>query len=224
LVTNPAHLVYRLEHTGAGSFMEYAVDLSSMQCDAPRPSVKDAATLANLVMTRYARGDDAAFIELYKVLRPRLYRYCLQLAGACDAEDLTQETFLKMHRARDGFMQEGTVLGWAFAIARRTHLDMLRQRKRRPETVTEPSLLELWVDPIACDPEAKARQRALEAEMAQELNSMSGGSRTAYVLVRLHGFSCLEAAAALGISVNAVKQRIFRATEELKVGLARALT
>src|SRR6187402_3000495 len=89
---------------------------------------------ADQVMRRYAGGDDAAFDELYAALSPRLYAFCVRLAGRNgDAEDLFQDAFFKLHRSRATYVPSASVLHWAFAIVRSTHLDRLRRRARRPE-------------------------------------------------------------------------------------------
>src|SRR5262245_44599620 len=71
-------------------------------------------------MERYAAGDDASFDALYDSLAARLYSYLrrhVRDPQRCD--DLFQETFLRMHKARGSFVRGATVLPWAFAIARR---------------------------------------------------------------------------------------------------------
>ena len=53
------------------------------------------------LMERYARGEDRVFEQLYRLLAPRLYRFCLRLAAnVVEADDCFQETFLRLHHAR----------------------------------------------------------------------------------------------------------------------------
>ena len=53
------------------------------------------------LMQRYSRGEDGAFEELYRLMVPRLYRFCLRLTPVrSEADDLLQETMLRLHRAR----------------------------------------------------------------------------------------------------------------------------
>src|SRR5262245_63326335 len=85
------------------------------------------ATAGDAAMERYAAGDDAAFEALYDALADRLYAYVRRHVPdphVCD--DLVQETFLRMHRARGTFMTGAAVLPWAFAIARRLVVDRVR--------------------------------------------------------------------------------------------------
>src|SRR5262245_65885684 len=86
------------------------------------------------LMERYARGEDSVFEALYRLMAPRLYRFCLRLTtGKAEADDLLQETLLRVHRARATYLAGSNALHWAFAISRSVHLDRLRYRRRRPE-------------------------------------------------------------------------------------------
>jgi RNA polymerase sigma-70 factor (ECF subfamily) len=170
-------------------------------------------------MERYALGDDSAFHELYTVLAPRLYRKCMYLVGRSDAEELLQEVFLKIHRARASFVVGGSVVAWASAIARSTCLDRLRHKRRRPEHLLEPARLDIRDHAWAHCPERAVHESALAAAVSERLSQLSEALRSAYVLVKIEGLSCAEAGAALGISVSAVKQRVHRACEELKITL-----
>src|SRR5262249_62255410 len=86
------------------------------------------------LMQRYARGDDGLFDEIYRLMAPRLYRLCLRLsAGRSEADDLLQETMLRLHRARATYQTGSNALYWAFAISRAVHVDRLRYWRRRPE-------------------------------------------------------------------------------------------
>ena len=85
-------------------------------------------------MERYARGEDRVFEQLYRLLAPRLYRFCMRLApSVAEADDCFQETFLKLHRARATYVTGANPLYWAFAIARSVYLSRLRYWRRRPE-------------------------------------------------------------------------------------------
>jgi len=79
---------------------------------------------ADAAMERYARGDEAAFAELYDAIAPRLLGFLRKATrDASAAEDLMQQTLLHMHRARGSFIPGAPVLPWAFAIARRLLTD-----------------------------------------------------------------------------------------------------
>src|SRR5215475_6439194 len=94
------------------------------------------ADLLSGLMQRYASGEDGVFEELYRLIAPRLYRFCLRLATRQpEADDYFQETLIRIHRARATYLGGANTLHWAFAIARSVYLDRLRYRRRRPENL-----------------------------------------------------------------------------------------
>ncbi|MET0342979.1 MAG: RNA polymerase sigma factor [Polyangiales bacterium] len=183
---------------------------------------EELRNLASQAMNRYAAGDDRAFDDVYALLAPRLYRLCICLIGRTDADDLLQEVFLKMHRARASFVPGGSVLAWSFAIARTTSIDRMRHRGRRPEDATSNERLEMHAGGGHSSPEASSFGRALEDVFEQKLAALSESLRSAYVLVKMEGMSCAEAGEVLGASTSAIKQRVHRASEELKAAASEA--
>ena len=173
----------------------------------------------NAAMDRYASGDAGAFASLHRGLYPRLHAFLLRMtsSGAL-ADDLVQETFLRMHRARASFARGGAVVPWAYAIARNVHHDHARAaRYRRTERL--PS------DPGAAptDERADVESAAIAAEAARTvervLHGLPPAQREAFVLLRYEGLSVADAAAVLGTTVSAVKLRAFRAYEALRAEL-----
>lgn len=189
---------------------------------AARAACMDDSTqrdLASEAMSRYAAGDDRAFAAVYELLSPRLYRFCIFLVGRAEAADIVQEVFLKMHRARASFIKGGSVIAWSFAIARTTAIDRSRRRRRRPEEVCEPERIEMSDGGHSASPEDTLFGVVMQDVVENGLQMLSEALRPAYVLVRLEGMSCAEAAEILGCTVSAVKQRVHRASEELRVTL-----
>ena len=148
---------------------------------------------ADRAMERYANGDDAAFGELYDLLAPRLLGYLTrQTRDEPRAEDLVQQTLLRMHRARGRFIPGAAVVPWAMAIARRLMIDDLRHCRG---------------DQLV---------RSIEGDGAAEVPD---NAPTAVELVKQEGMSLAEAAAVLGTTVTAVKLRAHRAYVALRVSL-----
>src|SRR5262245_65087525 len=141
------------------------------------PRMETNAEHVSALMHRYATGDDGAFGELYRLMTPRLYRFCMRLTtGRSEADDLLQETMLRIHRARATYLAGSNALHWAFAIARSVYLDRLRYRRRRPEDLgLENDVAEY--DGHATDdgrsPEAEALARDLIRVVTEELARMS---------------------------------------------------
>lgn len=202
--------------------------LTALTGESPSSSLRDAikGMEADEVMRRYASGDAAAFDELYAALSSRLYSFCIRLAGKNgDADDLFQETFLKMHRSRATYLTGANVLHWAFAIVRSTYLDRLRKRARRPEHFTSPADEEDGLDALpgnGASPEAELRAQSLARLVERELQQMSEKVRSAYILIKIEGLTAAEAAAILGTTSEAAKQRAFRAHEVLRAAAKKA--
>ena len=188
--------------------------------DTGRPRALPSAETAraNAAMLRYAQGDDAAFPELYRLLAPRLYRHCRWLCAA-DAGELFQEVFLKIHRARATFIDSASVFAWSAAIARKTHVDRVRYRARRPETALPAHQLDLWSSHGTSSPEAPLLHSELERELERELGLLSDNLRVAYDLVKIRGRSYADASAELGAPIDALKQRVHRASEEIRASV-----
>jgi RNA polymerase sigma-70 factor, ECF subfamily len=178
------------------------------------------------LMQRYGGGEDGVFDELYRLLSPRLYRFCFRLAmGRSEADDLFQDTLLRVHRARATYLAGSSALHWAFAVSRSAYYDRLRYRRRRPENLgsaADAATHDLLRADDRYSPEADARARDLQEVVALELGRMSEKNRVAYVLLREEGLSVKEAAAVLGTTTAVVRQRAHRAYEQLRIALGAA--
>jgi RNA polymerase sigma-70 factor (ECF subfamily) len=176
---------------------------------------------ADIAMDRYADGDDAAFAAVYDALAERLFSYLRRkLMSVARAEDLVQQTFLQMHRARGSFVAGSAVLPWAFAIARRLMIDDLRCGQRNllanarelAEEVAQPSLDAAADDLLDAGELARKVQRRLEL--------LPIAQRNAFELVRFEGLSHAEAGEVLGMTASSVKLRVHRAYIALRGALA----
>ncbi|WP_437629532.1 RNA polymerase sigma factor [Sorangium sp. So ce854] len=174
----------------------------------------------NAAMDRYACGDARAFPELHRALHGRLLAYLARMCSSVTlAGDLTQETFLRMHRARSTFAPGGAVTPWAYAIARNVYLDHARaQRHRSTERLPSDPGAEP-PDPRGADAEAVAMASQTARAVERVLSSLPAAQREAFVLLRYEGMSVQDAAAILGATPTAVKLRAFRAYEALRAEL-----
>src|SRR5260221_7124570 len=162
-------------------------------------------------MDRYACGDESAFAELYDLLAPRLFGFLMrQTRDRTRTEDLVQQTLLQMHCARRHFIRGAAVLPWAYAIARRIHIDALRRTKR--EVLRKDDDDGESNPPVsrADAPDEMALSKELAARMRAELERVPESHRIAFELVRQDGMSHAEAAEVLGTTANAVKLRTHR--------------
>jgi RNA polymerase sigma-70 factor (ECF subfamily) len=188
-------------------------------------SVDPVASALNDLMERYARGDDSALAELYRLGAPRLRGFLARLGGdATLADDLTQDTFLRIHRARGSFATGAAALPWMIAIARNAFLDHSRRlvvRRREQGDASAGSSAEPPAPPSTRGDEALAAREMLDIVQATLLG-LPALQRDAFVLIRFEGLSVAEAAQVLGTTEGAVKVRAFRAYEALRAALDRS--
>jgi RNA polymerase sigma-70 factor (ECF subfamily) len=172
------------------------------------------------LMERCAAGEARAFDELYRRGAQRIRGFLIRLSGdAALAEDLTQETFVRIHRARGSFDTGAAALPWMFAIARNAFLDHTRREQVRRATRNAASA----PTEAALDGQGDAVLAAQEmlGVVRRTLETLPLLQREAFVLLRFEGLSVSEAAQILGASESAVKVRAFRAYEALREALER---
>src|SRR5689334_7805146 len=88
----------------------------------PARAERPEQTPLDLAMERYACGDTRVFTVLHAAIQPRLSAYLARMTGSrVLADDLVQETFLRLHRARATFARGSAVLPWVYAIARNVY-------------------------------------------------------------------------------------------------------
>jgi RNA polymerase sigma-70 factor (ECF subfamily) len=172
---------------------------------------------ADLAMDSYASGNDEAFAVVYDALAPRIFAFLRRSSpNQAQAEDLVQQTFLQLHRARGTFVAGSAVAPWAFAIARRLLIDQRRRDHRSPLNTaqsTAEGISEASVEPAADD---LLEAGDLAKELRYRLDALPPPQRAAFELVRFDGLSHAEAAEALGMTVNSVKLRVHRALAALR--------
>jgi len=166
-------------------------------------------------MARFAAGEDAALAEVYDLGAPAVLTFLLHLGGdRALAEDLTQETFLRIHRARGLYRLGAPVLPWAYTIARRLFIDSVRSRQHEAGSValdvetTAPSHLGAAALP---SPEDLLADGELAQAVDEALAKLPEAQASTFRLLKGEGLSVAEVAAVMGTSKGAVKVRAHRA-------------
>ena len=168
-----------------------------------------------------ATGDKAAmpsWDELVRQHADRVYRLAYRLSGnQHDAEDLTQETFIRVFRSVQNY-QPGTFEGWLHRITTNLFLDMVRRRGRiRMEALPEDYERVPASDP---DPEQIYHDSRLGADLQAALDSLAPEFRAAVVLCDIEGLSYEEIGATLGVKLGTVRSRIHRGRQGIRDFLA----
>jgi RNA polymerase sigma-70 factor (ECF subfamily) len=174
-------------------------------------------------MAAYVSGDPRAFEQLVARLAPRLHRFFRRSFSAeATADDLLQQTFLKLHRARDTYDPAMRVAPWAFAIASRVRLDEFRRRKRLAEDGDEEALARADEAQAAAPPDGGLDGDTAEA-VRRAVDALPESQRVVIHLNRFEDMTFAEIARVLGTTEGAVKLRAFRAYGALRAALAPAV-
>jgi len=156
-----------------------------------------------------ARGgaDRQALDAFVRVTHRDVWRLCAHLGDADRADDLTQETFLRVIGSLPGFRGESTVRAWLFSIARHVVADDIAARRRRRLREWTPDLED------RSDTAAHATSPDHQGSVALEhlLGCLDPDRRAAFVLTQVLGYSYAEAAEACDIPVGTIRSRVARA-------------
>ncbi|MCE5292346.1 MAG: RNA polymerase sigma factor SigE [Nocardiaceae bacterium] len=168
-----------------------------------------------------ATGDSAdmpTWEELVREHADRVYRLAYRLTGnPHDAEDLTQETFIRVFRSIKSY-QPGTFEGWLHRITTNLFLDMVRRRGRiHMEALPEDAER---VPGLRPSPEQEYADSRLDPDLQAALDSLAPEYRAAVVLCDIEGLSYEEIGATLGVKLGTVRSRIHRGRQAIRDYLA----
>jgi len=156
--------------------------------------------------------------ELVRQHSARVYRLAYRLTGNMhDAEDLTQEVFVRVFRSLPGYTP-GTFEGWLHRITTNLFLDMARRRQRiRFEGLGDQAVGLLRDDEPT--PAQAFDARHLDTDVQQALEALAPEYRAAVVLCDIEGLSYEEIASTLGVKLGTVRSRIHRGRAQLRTAL-----
>lgn len=163
-------------------------------------------------MIGYQAGEVEAFEELYRMVKPGLYRFLLiKTLSRQWAEELLQETFLQIHRARRTYLPGKPVAPWLYAIARHVYLMSLRShiRKIASEGQLQRELLDLPLPP-------EIDTRAELDSIRKVLTKLAPEQREALLLHHYWDFSFKEIGSIIGIRAGTAKLRAYRGMSKLR--------
>jgi RNA polymerase sigma-70 factor (ECF subfamily) len=168
------------------------------------------------LVTRAKTGDPDAFADIFRHYRPRIHAYCYHILGnVADAEDLTQETFLRAYRALDQTADRLALSAWLYRIAGNACTDLLRRRQTARWLPWE----EHYDQPVSHRddlPEAALLDAEAQRLFGTICQAMSPRNRQALVLRAHYGYSIEQIGARLGLTIPAVKSLLFRARGEFR--------
>ncbi|MFM7033601.1 MAG: RNA polymerase sigma factor [Planctomycetia bacterium] len=181
------------------------------------------------LMVRVREGDAEAFEELVALWQDRLITLFLHHTGDhSTAEDLTQDVFMRVYRARATYTPSAKFTTWIHTIANNVASDLRQRAYRRKERGMpvngSASSSGIGLDQIAVAasgllPARLAGRTELQAVVQQAMLTLNDRQRMAVLLAKFEQCSYEEIAAAMGISVPAVKSLLFRARDQLREAL-----
>jgi RNA polymerase sigma-70 factor (ECF subfamily) len=176
---------------------------------------------AAALVRRTQLGDRAAFNELVRRYRERIFALVLHLTGSeSDADDITQEVFLGAYRHIDQFAGRSEFFTWVYRIAVNRALNARRDRSRRNETpIDDPRLTHALAADASGDPGRAAELRQTYQRLLGALDSLPPELRTTVVLVALQGLSHAEVAVIQDCSPGTIAWRIHHARGKLQRAL-----
>jgi RNA polymerase sigma-70 factor, ECF subfamily len=163
-----------------------------------------------ILMAAYQAGDFAAANALIDRISPQLHRFFVaQSASRADADDLLQETWLRIHRVRHTYRPGEPVLPWFYAIARHVRVDHYRKALR---TTAREQTLEEMPNAAEALPQQSESGDTLEVLLAP----LPESQREVIVMLKVARMSLEEVARATSSTVGSVKQKVHRAYKKLR--------
>jgi RNA polymerase sigma-70 factor (ECF subfamily) len=177
---------------------------------APAPA-PDAELVASL-----RRGDASAFDRVYSTYHTRVFSFLLRLSGRRDtAEDLAQETWLKLAKAAPGLREDTTLAPFLFTVARNAFVSHRRWAMLDLSRIVTFGLEAMGSAATEPTPEASHESARAIALLEGALQRLPVASREVLLLVGVEGIEQEEVARMLGLSYDALRQRLSRARAQL---------
>jgi len=175
------------------------------------------------LVARAKNGNTGAFSELVRRYRPKVFALALQLAGQeSDADDVTQDVFLRAYRALHRFEGRSQFFTWIYRMGVNLALNARRDRRRRAEVPLDDPRIEraLFVD-APNDPVRASELRQTYAQLLSALDRLPASMRTSVVLVALQGLSYQEAVAVQGCAEGTIAWNMHQARRRLRLALTQ---
>ena len=166
-------------------------------------------------------GSMQAFEDLISLYEKKIYNYCLRMTNRCeDAEDLTQEVFVRVYKSLDGFQRNSKLSTWIFRIAHNICIDHYRKAKAAVISFSQPlgpeDNREFELPSEDPTPEEEALRKEQQAFLLKSISELRPEYRTVIVLRDLQHRSYEEIAEILNVPLGTVKSHISRARAALR--------
>jgi len=170
-----------------------------------------------------ARGDEKAFRELVERYKKKVYFLALDMVGSSiDAEDVSQDVFLKVFRSFGTFRKGAKLGSWLYRVTYNASIDHIRRKGSVPEAVPDEVLDSRSqadagvLAAAALDPARTAESRLLQEKIALALDKISPQEKAVFLLRHYDDLMLKDIASSLGLSLGSVKSYLFRAVHKLQ--------
>lgn len=184
------------------------------------------------LVQRAQAHDRAAFNEIVLRYKSKVYNYIYRMVhGATDAEDLTQETFVRAYLSIHSFQSRASLNTWLFRIATNLCIDYGRKKKTQAATTSlfqenedDESEAQRDIPDVAFDPQRLMLNKELGRQLDAALRELPEKLRTVVLLYDIEGLPYEEIASIVGCPLGTVKSRLFNARAALRTKLTPYLS
>jgi len=167
---------------------------------------------------RAAEGDPNAFAEVVAALQPHVFRWAMTFAyDADEADEITQETFVRVHRKLRQYRGKSPFEAWVYLITRNLALGRKRKARRR-KFLAEPEIPGIE-NVYTTDPGARVDRQRVAAYIRHFFVSLPPRQREVFDLVDLQGHDPVEVAKLIGAKPGAVRANLFKARTSIRTHL-----
>jgi RNA polymerase sigma-70 factor, ECF subfamily len=174
--------------------------------------------------------ENLSFQQIYDEFKPRILHYLTSMSGESEAEDLTQEVFVKVNQAMEGFRGDAQLSTWIYKIATNVAMDRYRRGYGREDRgiPIEGDITERvadqnsWTGEETVTSEERVIRREMNGCIREVIDTLPDVYRVVIVLSEIENLKDYEIASVLGISLQATKIRLHRARTKLKEMLSSA--
>ena len=180
-----------------------------------------------ILIDRLCSGDQTAFYDLVGRYKKKVYHLAYDITGDHhEAEDISQEVFMKVYRALKTFRRDAKMSSWLHQIAVNTSIDSLRRKSvRHAKSTGELDHVSTQENLVASgahnlDPLQSAEFAQIQNRISQALQKISPKERTVFVMCHYNGLKLNETAEILNVTIGTVKSLLFRAIRKLRKELS----
>jgi len=163
----------------------------------------------DILLSKIAQGDETAFIEFYQSTQKQLYAYILSLCGNfADAQDLMQDTYIKIRSAAHLHEPQGKPLAWVFTIAKNLTYMKFRVESKHPKVA--------WLEQIDCQAPSPFNSVEDSLVLKQAIEILTEQERQIVFLYAISGLKHREIAASLQLPLSTVLSKYARSLQKLR--------